>query len=254
MRIATWNVNSLNVRLEPLLAWLRDDPVDVICLQETKLPDERFPAEALAAAGYRVWFAGQKTYNGVAILSRREGRGAIRRIPGWADEQQRFLSVEIDGIRVLCVYVPNGAEVGGEKYAYKLSWLKALTAHVETLLAEGGPVIVAGDFNIAPEDRDCYDPAAWAGQILVSEAERAAFRALLQGPLVDGLRQVDPRQGVYTWWDYRAGAFPRNHGLRIDHLLLSTDLARRLRRGEVLRGLRGMERPSDHAPVLLELA
>lgn len=252
MRLATWNVNSLNVRLPHLLSWLGGDPMDVVCLQETKLTDDKFPREGLEQAGYRVWYAGQKTYNGVAVLSRLAGEDPLFELPGAPGEEKRFLAVTIAGVRVMCLYVPNGAEVGSEKYAYKLAWLAALERHVGEVMGSGLEVVLAGDFNIAPEDRDVHDPVLWGEGILVSPPEREAFRRLLGLGLVDCVRRVDGASGVYTWWDYRMGSFRRNLGLRIDHVLVSAGLGERLRGGGVNRGPRGWERPSDHAPVWVE--
>jgi len=257
MKLATWNVNSLKVRLPHLLSWLQAEPVDVVCLQETKLTDDSFPVRELQDAGYRCVFAGQKTYNGVAILLR-EGRvgpaeSVVSALPGIEDPQKRLLAATIDGTRVVCAYFPNGQEVGSEKYAYKLQWLAALTGWLQTELARHDRLALLGDFNIAPEDRDVHDPASWAGKVLCSEAERAAFRALLALGLQDAFRRFDQPERSYTWWDYRELAFRRKMGLRIDHILLTPLLAETCTACNIEVALRRLERPSDHAPVVATL-
>jgi exodeoxyribonuclease-3 len=258
LTLATWNVNSLNVRLPHLLDWLSRHAVDVVCLQETKLPDERFPRDALAAAGYASVFAGQKTYNGVAILIRSGARGAPTdvqiNLPGFDDDQRRLLAVTLDGLRVVCVYVPNGQAVGSDKYAYKLRWLAALTAWLKGELQRHPRLALAGDFNIAPEPRDVHDPAAWEGQVLFSEPERAAFRGLLDLGLKDSFRLFEQPERSYTWWDYRNLAFRRKMGLRIDHVLLSSQAAADCIACTIDVEPRRREQPSDHAPVIATLA
>ena len=255
MILAAWNVNSLNVRLPRLLAWLEATRPDVVCLQETKLEDARFPRHRAGGAGYGAVYAGQKTYNGVAILTR-EGLTAAdvqAGIPGFADEQKRLMAATIAGIRVIGVYVPNGQSIGSDKYQYKLRWYAALAQMLRDELARYPQLALLGDFNVAPEDRDVHDPALWDGQVLVSEPERAAFRALLELGLVDSFRQFEQPPRTFSWWDYRQLAFPKNHGLRIDHVLLSPALAARCAASRIDRNARKGEKPSDHAPVLVEL-
>lgn len=250
MKIATWNVNSLRVREEQVLAWLEAHPADLLCLQETKVTDDKFPAMAFTEAGYRVAYAGQKTYNGVAILSREKMEDRLTVLPGIEDPQKRFQAVTVNGIRVINAYVPNGAEVGSEKYRYKLDWLAAFETFLAGELARHDDLVTVGDFNIAPEDRDVHDPAAWEGKVLVSPAERAAFQRLLDLPLTDCFRRLEPGGDHFTWWDYRAGGFRRNRGVRIDHILASDALAARLVSCDVDKEPRRHERPSDHAPVM----
>ncbi len=255
MILAAWNVNSLNVRLPRLRAWLTAQRPDVVCLQETKLEDPKFPVAELAEVGYSAVYAGQKTYNGVAILVR-DGLLATDvqiGIPAFADEQKRVLAATIAGIRVIDVYVPNGQSVDSDKYQYKLAWYAALAAMVRVESTRHSELAVLGDFNVAPEDRDVHDPALWAGQVLCSEPERAAFRALLGTGLVDSFRQFEQPPKTFSWWDYRQLAFPKNRGLRIDHVLLSAALAARCTGSRIDRDARKGEKPSDHAPVLVEL-
>jgi exodeoxyribonuclease-3 len=253
MKLATWNVNSLKVRLPHLLDWLSQTQADVVCLQETKTEDANFPRAEIEAAGYQVAFAGQKTYNGVAILSREPIAEVQVGIPGFDDEQKRVLAVTVGTTRVIDLYVPNGQSVDSDKYQYKLKWLEALADWLKAELAQHPELAVLGDFNIAPEDRDVYDPAAWAGQVLCSESERAHFRALLGLGLKDGFRLFEQPDKSYSWWDYRQGAFRRNMGLRIDHILLSAALAQRCTACTVDTAPRKLERPSDHAPVVAEI-
>lgn len=257
LTLATWNVNSLKIRLPHLLAWLNTRPVDVVCLQETKLTDESFPVAELAKAGYRSHFAGQKTYNGVAILLRSarsgEARELVTALPGLDDPQKRLIALTVDDMRVVCAYFPNGQAVGSEKYAYKLQWMDALQAWLGAELARNERLALLGDFNIAPEDRDVHDPKLWDGQILCSEAERAAFRGLLALGLADAFRRFEQPERSYTWWDYRDLSFRRKLGLRIDHILLSPALSRACTACEIDVELRRLERPSDHAPVVATL-
>jgi exodeoxyribonuclease-3 len=248
--VATWNVNSLRVRLAQLQDWLAATPADVVCLQELKLPDEEFPQEAVAALGLHAAWFGQKTYNGVALLARQPLEDVEYGIPGFADPQRRVIAATVGGLRIINVYVPNGQSVGSDKYAYKLDWLGRLRDHVATALGRHRRLAVVGDFNIAPEDRDVHDPAKWAGSVHVSDAERDALRALLSTGLSDTFRLFEQPPGTYSWWDYRMGAFRRNHGLRIDLVLASPELAGRCTGCHVDRGPRTWERPSDHAPVL----
>jgi exodeoxyribonuclease-3 len=248
--IATWNVNSLRVRLPQLAEWLATSRPDVIALQETKLPDEDFPVAAIEALGYRVAFSGQRTYNGVAVLSRHEIVAHETAIPGLDDEQRRVLAVETAGLRVLDLYVPNGQAVGSDKYAYKLRWLEALRSWLATTAAQHPRLVVLGDFNIAPEDRDVHDPEAWEGNVHVSPAERAALAALLDTGLVDVFRRFEQPEKSFSWWDYRMGAFRRNNGLRIDLILASAALAAACTGCLIDREPRRAERPSDHTPVV----
>src|SRR5450631_637591 len=251
--LATWNVNSLKVRLPHLLAWLNTRPVDIVCLQETKLTDDKFPAQVLLEAGYRSHFAGQKTYNGVAILVRSQRLGDSRVVatglPELDDPQRRLLAVTVDGMCIVCAYFPNGQSVGSEKYAYKLQWMHALTGWLRGQIGAHPRLALLGDFNIAPEDRDVHDPALWAGQILCSDAERAAFGALLALGLQDAFRRFAQPERSFTWWDYRELAFRRKLGLRIDHILLTPALAGACTACQIDVELRRLERPSDHAPV-----
>ncbi|MDO8926831.1 MAG: exodeoxyribonuclease III [Sideroxyarcus sp.] len=252
MKIATWNVNSLKVRLPHLIEWLTANPVDAICLQETKTEDKNYPQAELEAAGYHSVFSGQKTYNGVAILSREAASDVQYGIPNFEDEQKRVIAATINGVRVVCVYIPNGQEVGSDKYEYKLKWLKALTAWLKDELAKYPKLALLGDYNIAPEDRDVYDPVAWKGNVLVSEPERDAFKALLALGLRDSFRLFEQAEKSYSWWDYRMMAFRRNMGLRIDHILISEALQCS---GCVIdKAPRKLERPSDHTIVAAEVA
>ena len=248
--IATWNVNSLRVRLPQLAEWLAANPVHTIALQETKLEDAAFPRAEIEALGYHVAASGQRTYNGVAILARAPLHDVQTGIPGFDDPQRRVLAATIDGVRVVNLYVPNGQSVGSEKYAYKLRWLAALRDWLREELARHPRLIALGDFNIAPEDRDVHDPAAWAGSVHVSEPERAALRELLALGLADSFRLFEQPPGTYSWWDYRQGAFRRNNGLRIDLLLVSDALAKACSQSVIDREPRRAERPSDHAPAI----
>ena len=254
MKIASWNVNSLNVRLPHLQEWLKLRAPDVVALQETKLDDSRFPHDVLAALGYRSVFAGQKTYNGVAILSRESASDVQIGIPGFADEQKRAIAATVGGVRIVNLYVVNGQAVGSDKFAYKLDWLSKVRAFLATELQRYPQLVVLGDFNIAPADADVHDPAAWHEQVLCSTPERAALNALLELGLHDTFRLFEPAAGHYTWWDYRQGAFRRNLGLRIDLILASAGLRDRCRAAGIDRLPRTWERPSDHTPVFLELA
>jgi exodeoxyribonuclease III len=248
--IATWNVNSLRVRLPQLTLWLAANPVDCVALQETKTEDQAFPRAEIEALGYRVAFSGQRTYNGVAVLARSEPTAMVTDIPGFTDVQRRVLATTIAGIRVVNLYVPNGQAIDSEKFQYKLQWLDALRTWLIAELAAHPNLIVLGDFNIAPEDRDVHDPAAWVGQNLVSEPERGALRQLVDLGLEDVFRRFEQPANVFSWWDYRQGAFRRNHGLRIDLILASRALAARCTSSRVDVEPRRAERPSDHAPVL----
>jgi len=254
VKVATWNVNSLRVRLPHLLDWLAVHRPDVVCLQETKCEDTTFPAAELAAAGYCSVHHGQRTYNGVAILSRQEPAGVCRGIPEFVDEQSRVIASDVHGVRVVSVYVPNGQSVGSDKYAYKLRWFDSLARWLEAELAAHPKLIVTGDFNVAPEDRDVHDPAAWAGQVLFSDPERAALQRLVALGFVDAFRLFEQPDKSFSWWDYRMGAFRRSMGLRIDHMLLSAPLAASCKACSIDVAPRKLERPSDHAPVICELA
>jgi exodeoxyribonuclease-3 len=253
MKLATWNVNSLKVRLPHLLEWLAINPVDVICLQETKQQDADFPQAALQAAGYYNAFSGQKTYNGVAILSRSPLSEVQFGIPNFSDEQKRVIAATIQGMRVVCVYIPNGQSLDSDKYQYKLKWLAALRDWLALEIKQYPKLVLLGDYNIAPEDRDLYDPAAWVGNVLVSEPERAAFQGLLQLGLSDSFRLFEQADKSYSWWDYRMMAFRRNMGLRIDHILVSEALAANCTGCVIDKAPRKLERPSDHTPVIAEI-
>ncbi|OSM02570.1 putative exodeoxyribonuclease III [Magnetofaba australis IT-1] len=242
------------MRLPHVQEWLAENPVDVLCLQETKLVDEKFPALALQELGYHVWYTGQKTYNGVALLSRLEGVDPVYDLPGVDAAQKRFLAVTINGVRVVNVYIPNGSSVGSDKYDYKLQWLEALQEFLADELTRHDKLALLGDYNIAPDDRDVHDPAAWADGVLVSEPERAAFGKLQQLGLSDAFRVGNDEAGWFSWWDYRQGAFRRNMGLRIDHILVTDALRGALQNCHIDKTPRAWERPSDHAPVIAEFS
>ncbi len=256
MRIATWNVNSLNIRLPHVVDWLGRNPVDVLALQETKLADDRFPTAELEAAGYGACFVGQKTYNGVALVTRlgRPSTDVVADIPGFEDDQKRVLSATIGGVRVISVYVPNGQSVGSDKYAYKLRWMRALTEWLRGELATHDKLVVLGDFNVAPEDRDVHDPLAWQGQVLFSMPEREALQALVGIGLVDAFRLFEQPPKSYTWWDYRMLGFQKGRGLRIDHVLVSPSMAKACTACTIDRDERKKKQPSDHAPVVATFA
>jgi len=251
MKISTWNVNSLKVRLPHVLDWLVAAQPEVLCLQETKSEDANFPIDAIREAGYHAVFSGQKTYNGVAILSRSEPQEVVTGIPGFADEQKRVIAATCDGVRIVCVYIPNGQSVDSDKYQYKLSWLEALQAWLKEELVRYPKLALLGDYNIAPEDRDVYDPEGWKGNVLVSEPERAAFHGLEQLGLRDSFRLFEQPEKSYSWWDYRMMAFRRNMGLRIDHILISQAL--QCTTCSIDKEPRKLERPSDHTPVIAEI-
>lgn len=250
MKLATWNVNSLKVRLPQVLQWLADNPVDVLCLQETKLTDDKFPVADIEKAGYQVVFTGQKTYNGVAILSKHAMSEVVKNNPRFEDEQRRIIAATIEGMRVVCAYFPNGQAVGSDKYQYKLRWIESLRDWLATEMDTHESLALLGDYNIAPEDRDVHDPAAWQGQVLCSEPERAEFQHLVSLGLKDAFRLFEQPEKIYSWWDYRMMAFRRNMGLRIDHILLSQPLAARCSACLVDKMPRKWEQPSDHAPVV----
>ena len=254
MKIATWNVNSLKVRLSQVLDWAQEHRPDVVALQETKVPDERFPAEAIARAGYSAVYAGQKTYNGVAILSRAPATEVAHDIPGLPDPDRRILAATVAGVRVLNLYVVNGREVGSEKYAYKLQWLEAVREFVRAELERFERLVVLGDFNIAPEDRDVHDPQAWHEKILCSTPERDALSRLLDAGLRDTFRLFEQEAESFTWWDYRAASFRRNLGLRIDLILANCEMARLCTASTIDTAPRRLPRPSDHTPVVATFA
>lgn len=252
-KLASWNVNSLKVRFDQVLQWLESSQVDVLAMQETKLSDENFPVSLFTDKGYQVVFSGQKTYNGVAIVSRHPMTEMVTDIPELEDPQRRILAATIKGLRVINLYVPNGGELSSDKYQYKLDWLKKVTLFIQHQLSIYPKVAVVGDFNIAPEDKDVHDPAEWEGNVLVSPAERQAFAKLLALGLHDSFRNFDQEEKAFSWWDYRAAAFRRNRGLRIDHVLLSHELNALCRVSKIDKEPRKADRPSDHAPVWVEL-
>ncbi len=252
--LATWNINSIRMRLPLLLSWLRERAPDVVLLQETKVIDDQFPGEEIEDLGYNIFKYGQKTYNGVAILSKFPIEDRTQGIPGFEDDQARYLEAVIKGVRVASIYVPNGMAVGSDKYAYKLNFLKHLYTHLQALLTYDEALVLGGDFNIAPADSDVYDPLEWHEKILCSTPEREGFRSLLYLGFTDALRALHPQEKeLYTWWDYRAGAWQNNYGLRIDHFLVSPQAADRLIDGFVDKEIRGVEKASDHAPVVCQL-
>lgn len=253
IKIASWNVNSLKVRLPQVLQWLANNPVDVLCLQETKLTDDKFPISELNAAGYHVAFSGQKTYNGVALLSRTPLQAVVKNNPLFADEQQRLIAATVGNLRVVSVYVPNGQALDSEKYEYKLQWLNKLHAWLEQEKQQYPQLAILGDYNIAPKDEDVHDPAAWEGQVLVSPAERAAWQQLLDLGFSDAYRQFEQAPKSYSWWDYRQMGFRLNKGLRIDHILLSPALSAVCSACEIDKVPRKWEQPSDHAPIVATL-
>lgn len=254
MKIATWNVNSLNVRLPHLQQWAAAAAPDILALQETKLEDGKFPREAVEALGYQVAYSGQKTYNGVALLAREPIHDVVTDLPGLEDPQRRILVATVGDLRIANLYVVNGQAVGSEKYAYKLDWLAKVTRFLEGELRNDPRLIVLGDFNIAPDDRDVHDPVAWHEQILCSTPERDALRRMLDLGLLDSFRLLDAEPGRYSWWDYRQAGFRRDLGLRIDLILASERLKARAHAATIDRTPRAWDRPSDHAPALLELA
>ena len=254
MKLATWNVNSLKVRLPQVLQWLESSPVDVLCLQETKLTDDKFPVAEIEAAGYQVVFTGQKTYNGVAILSRHPITEVVKNNPLFPDEQQRIISATIEGMRIVCAYVPNGQAVGSDKYDYKLRWLEALIQWLEAELQQFPSLAVLGDYNIAPADADVWDTKALEGSTHVSAPERARLQALADWGLHDVVREQHPEPGIYSWWDYRNGSFHRGWGMRIDLALVTKSVANNTTWSAIDRNARKGEQPSDHAPVLIEVS
>jgi exodeoxyribonuclease-3 len=253
LRLASWNVNSLKIRLDQVLTWLASSAIDILALQEIKLIDENFPKKAFTECGYHIVYSGQKTYNGVAIISRYPLSHVMTDIPNLVDPQRRILVVTIGDLRLINLYVPNGSELGSEKYHYKLDWLEKMTVFIKEQLLLYPKLAVVGDFNIAPEDRDVHDPSEWLGQVLVSPLERQAFTTLLNLGLTDSFRCFPQEEQSFSWWDYRAAAFRRNRGLRIDHILLSEALQLQCMRSDIDKAPRKAERPSDHAPVWVEL-
>lgn len=255
IKIATWNVNSIRVRLAALLEWLNVFDPDILLLQETKCRDVDFPRAEIEAAGFHLVFHGQKTFNGVAIVSRRPAEAVVQGLPGdEGDPQARYLEATIDGIRVASLYLPNGNPAPGDKYDYKLAWMRRLTARAGVLLAGDLPVVLGGDYNVCPADRDVCDPSAWRDDALCRPDTRRAFRELINLGYLDSVRALHPEGGRYTWWDYQGGAWTRDQGLRIDHLLLSPRAADRLCAADIDRSPRGGERASDHTPVWVELS
>jgi exodeoxyribonuclease-3 len=254
MKLATWNVNSLKVRLPHVLDWLAANPVEVLCLQETKQQDSDFPQAELQAAGYHSVYSGQKTYNGVAILSRAPAGEVQYGIPDFDGEQKRVIAATCGDIRVVDVYIPNGQSIDSDKYRYKLDWLDKLRDWLKQELAHHPKLVLLGDYNIAPEDRDVHDPVAWQGNVLVSEPEREKFRNLVELGLHDSFRLFEQPEKSFSWWDYRMMGFRRNHGLRIDHILISEPLVAQCKGCVIDKAPRKLERPSDHTPVVVELS
>lgn len=252
MKIATWNINSLRVRLPHVLQWLEHARPDVLALQETKLPDPDFPIAEINQAGYECVFNGQKTYNGVAILSRKATTNIITDLPDLNDIQRRVLGVTLGDIRILNLYIPNGESVTSEKYSYKLNWLKYLDRFLQNEIKNHNKFIILGDFNIAPAENDVHDPGFFEGQVLFSEQERGAFRSILELGFKDCFRLHAQPDKSFSWWDYRMNSFKRNMGLRIDHILASSFLADQCHRCYIDKEPRGWERPADHAPVIAE--
>lgn len=252
MKIATWNVNSLNVRLPHVLEWLAANDPDVLVLQEIKQVTEAFPSDALAELGYASIANGQKTYNGVAVISRSAPLDPVLEFPGFEDPQRRVLAATVDGVRVVNLYVPNGQSVGAEKYTYKLGWLRALHGFLKDELTRHEKLVVLGDFNIAPADADVYDPEKWGSEILCSPKEREALNGLIALGLTDVFRKFDQPEKSFSWWDYRAAGFRRNAGLRIDLILTSDVMTASCSASYVDKEPRTWERPSDHAPVVAE--
>ncbi|MBV8035666.1 exodeoxyribonuclease III [Roseateles sp.] len=253
MKLATWNVNSLSVRLPQVLDWLAAHPVDALVLQETKLTDDKFPTMEFGEAGWQVQWFGQKTYNGVALISREPATDVVKNITGFADEQARVIAGTVGGVRVIGGYFPNGQAPDSEKFVYKMNWLNGLRGWLIEEMKRYPELVLMGDFNIAPEDRDVYDPVAWAGQIHCTPEEREHFQKLIQLGLSDAFRLFDQPPKSWSWWDYRNLAFRKNQGLRIDHILVSAALKSRVTACEIDRLPRKNERPSDHAPVIVTL-
>lgn len=254
MKIASWNVNSLRVRLPQVLDWLQDNDADILALQETKMTDEQFPEIDIRDAGYHVSFSGQKTYNGVAIISKQPQSDVVKDIQTLEDPQRRILAATVNDVRLLNLYVVNGQEVGSEKYAWKLEWLDKVTAFIEQELARFDKFVVVGDFNIAPDDEDTWDPEVWRDRILCSEPEREALQKIIHMGLADTFRLFEQPPDIFSWWDYRAAGFRRNHGLRIDLILASQSMQAMCTASYIDKTPRKLERPSDHAPVVAEFS
>jgi len=252
VKVASWNVNSIRVRLDQVLDWLEAAKPDVLGLQEIKVPNDKFPVDAFREVGYLCEVSGQKTYNGVALLSREAASDPILDIPDFADEQRRVLAATVGGCRVINLYVPNGQSVDSDKYHYKINWLEALHKWLQREISEHDQVVVMGDFNIAPEDQDVHDPEEWAGKILCSDLERDMLQEIIGLGLSDSFRLFDQPEESFSWWDYRAAGFRRNRGLRIDLLLVSAAVAKRCTSSLIDTKPRELERPSDHAPVFIE--
>lgn len=254
LRIATWNVNSVKARLPNVLEWLDQAKPDVVLLQEIKCQDDGFPVMEFESAGWYVAVHGQKSYNGVAILSRHAMDNVQRRLPGDdSDEQARYIQADIQGLRLASLYLPNGNPTPGDKFDYKLRWMRRLIDHAKTLLSQDTPFVLGGDYNICPTDADVYDPKGWADDALCRPESRALFRELCHLGLTEAFRSLHPEPGRYSFWDYQAGAWPRDNGLRIDHFLLSPQAADRLLACDIDKGPRGKEKASDHTPVWVEL-
>ncbi len=254
MKVVSWNVNSLNVRLPHLQEWMADVKPDVVCLQETKMDDPKFPEELIRFSGYEVVFSGQKAYNGVAIISRKPAQDVLMDIPGLEDPQRRVLAATIDGIRIINLYVPNGQEVGSEKYAYKLDWLAKLHTWLKQETQKYERMVVVGDFNIAPDNRDVWNPDAWVGRILCSDAERQALRNIQDLGFIDLFRRFEQPENAFSWWDYRGNMFGANKGLRIDLVLTTDPMTKSAMSCVVDNTPRAWARPSDHAPVVAEFS
>jgi len=256
MRIATYNVNSINARMPILLRWLEETKPDVVCLQELKAPQENFPEQALKDAGYNAIWHGQKSWNGVAILTRNLPIEEVRHVlPGDpTDEHSRYIEAVVNGITVGCLYLPNGNPAPGPKFDYKLGWFERLAVHAADLLASGKPAVITGDYNVMPNEIDAYKPERWVNDALFRPETRAAFKKLIDQGWTDAIRKLYPDEVIYTFWDYFRDAYGRNAGLRIDHFLLSPQLTSRLTAGGVDRNVRGWEKSSDHGPVWIELA
>lgn len=254
LTIASWNVNSLKVRLPMVLDWLSQHNPDVVLLQELKMMTEAFPHDAIRGAGYHATVLGQKTYNGVAVLSREAPEDVVLGLPGFEDEQARYAQVTVGGVTMASIYLPNGNPLGTEKFSYKLRWMERLIHHARKLFSTGGPVILGGDYNVIPADRDVYDPRAFANDALTQPETRAAFRTLLHQGWTEAFRALHPEGGAYTFWDYQGGAWQKGHGLRIDHFLLSPEAADALDRCWIDTAPRGWEKASDHTPILASFA
>ncbi|MDP3561390.1 MAG: exodeoxyribonuclease III [Legionellaceae bacterium] len=253
LKIASWNVNSLKMRLDQVLSWIETTEVDVLALQETKTIDPNFPLQVFQTLGFHVAYSGQPSYNGMAIISRTPLHDIVTDIPEFLDPQRRILAVTVNNMRVINLYVPNGSTVNSEKYIYKLNWLEQVTQYIQDEMKKYAHVVVVGDFNIAPNDCDVHDPEEWIGSVLVSPAERAALKNILDLGFHDSFRQLNPTDPQYSWWDYRAASYRRNRGLRIDLILLNQNLMTKCVESSIDSGPRQHAQPSDHAPVLVSL-